>query len=308
MAFPETPHALDFGPPPSVGLDWYLAHGLGNDYLVTRGDAAWGPYDDVSRWIASPEAIRRVCHRTSGVGADGLIVVTTRDEPFELRGFNPDGSGFERSGNGLRIVASFLHRIGWIEHDPFRVEIGGDPITLQVHAIDADAGHFDVSVEMGRATLAVGEWGRGLRDLPEDLVALEAVPVTVGNPHLVVWAADAQIDEVGPVLSGSALFPDGVNLQVVRDLDDHGMAIEIWERGVGRTSASGTSACAVAVSAVATERLAPGPIEVRMPGGTLHVTVGPDLDVTLRGPVQAVAEGRLDPGFARSLAGSGAGG
>jgi diaminopimelate epimerase len=79
--------------------------------------------------------------------------------------------------------------------------------------------------------------------------------------------------------------------------------IEIWERGVGRTSASGSSACASAVAAVATGRLRPGRIRVRMAGGTLDVTVTPEYDVILRGPVQAVAEGRLDPGFARSLRG-----
>jgi len=79
------------------------------------------------------------------------------------------------------------------------------------------------------------------------------------------------------------------------------LRIAIWERGVGKTSASGTSSCAVAAAAVHEGRVEPGEILVLMEGGSLRVTVTPELDITLRGPVQEVARGVLTPGFLEFL-------
>jgi len=290
-------------PRPSLGLTWYRAHGLGNDYLVARGDAAWGPYDDIARWTASPLAVQRVCDRHLGLGADGIMVVTTRDEPFALRAFNPDGGEFERSGNGLRIVASYLHRLGWVADEPFQVRIAGDVVTMQVHFADPDTGLYDVSVEMGRATVGPAAVALSPELLATELAALDMVPVSVGNPHAVVWDEGADIDEVGAALAASHAFAKGTNVQVARVLAEGEIAIDIWERGVGRTSASGSSSCAAAVAAVQSGRIAPGPVRVRMAGGTLQVTVDPTLEVLLRGPVQAVTSGELDRGFALSLPG-----
>jgi len=291
---------MDFGPRPTLALDWYRAHGLGNDYLVAAGDAALEASDDV-RWAAEVEAVRRVCDRNLGVGADGIMVVVTAEEPFELRAFNPDGGEFERSGNGLRIVASWLHRLGWVGEAPFRVRIAGDLVTMRVHGADADAGLWDVSVEMGRARVGPEAVELQPAALASPLGALDLVPVSVGNPHAVVWDAGADIDEVGAALATSAAFANGTNVQVARISGPREIEIDIWERGVGRTSASGSSSCAAAVAAVASGRLTPGPIRVGMAGGELRVEVGPDHDVVLRGPVQAIAAGRLDSGFARAL-------
>lgn len=290
---------MDYGPRPRVGLDWYRAHGLGNDYLVARGGAA---LDDTEPWwTAGIPEVRRVCDRNLGVGADGIMVVVSASEPFELRAFNPDGSEFERSGNGLRIVASWLHRTGRVGLEPFRVRIAGDLVRMRVHGHDAGTGVHDVTVEMGRATVGPGAVGLAPERLAPALATLDLVPVSVGNPHAVVWDEDADIDEVGPALAASSAFADGTNVQVARIAGPASVEIDIWERGVGRTSASGSSSCAAAVAAVRSGRLAAGEIEVRMAGGRLRVGVDDDLDVLLRGPTQAIATGRLDEGFASGL-------
>jgi diaminopimelate epimerase len=75
----------------------------------------------------------------------------------------------------------------------------------------------------------------------------------------------------------------------------------IWERGVGVTSASGTSACAVAVAAVQSSRANPGEFQIQMQGGSLQVSVDAEFGVTLRGPVQEVFQGRLTQGFLASI-------
>jgi diaminopimelate epimerase len=290
---------MDYGPRPRVGLDWYRAHGLGNDYLVAVGGSALDAGE--AGWEAGIPQVRLVCDRQLGVGADGIMVVVGRTEPFGLRAFNPDGSEFERSGNGLRIVASWLHRAGWVGLAPFQVRIAGDLVTMQTHEHDRDSGRYDVTVEMGRAR--VGPAGVGLDSalLSPALAALDHVPVCVGNPHVVVWDEGADIDEVGPALAGSDAFSAGTNVQVARVTGAAAIEIDIWERGVGRTTASGSSSCAAAVAAVSSGRIPAGDIDVAMSGGRLHVAVDERLNVRLRGPVQAIASGRLDEGFAAGL-------
>jgi diaminopimelate epimerase len=300
--------ARDYGPRPRVGRGWYKAHGLGNDYLV---------FEQGEAWPADPQKIARVCHRWEGVGGDGIVVLMAGrgSDRFPLRMFNPDGSEFERSGNGLRVLAAYLHHRGLVREEPFEVSCGGDRIRLHVHRFD-EAGGYDVEVGMGRAR--VGEAAVELRDgalangglALADGRAVPLVPVSVGNPHAVVFEdvlgdpfLPATLDRIGPALATHAAFAHGTNVQLVRARPPAALDILIWERGVGPTTASGTSACATAVAAVSTGRLPPGEVEVRMQGGSFRVRVSRDLDVVLRGPVQGVTTGDLTDGFLRSLAG-----
>lgn len=294
---------------PGVGRAFYKGHGLGNDYLVLEEGTAWR---------ATTAAVPRVCHRWEGVGADGIVVVLRgAGVPIRLRMFNPDGSEFERSGNGLRIVASHLFRTGRVGAEPFAVEVGGDRVRMQVHGADG-RGEYDISVEMGRARTgpdavdAVPDLEVGEGRLEVDGVgSLLGTLVSVGNPHCVVFG-DAEpwrnldratLDRLGPLLTAHPAFGRGVNVQLARILATDRIEFLVWERGVGHTTASGTSACAVAVAAVASGRLPPGDKTLVMEGGTLRVRVGDDLEVTLRGPVRAVCEGELDAGFVRVLGG-----
>jgi diaminopimelate epimerase len=294
-----------YGPRPGGGRAFYKGHGLGNDYLVVEAGGDW---------TVDVAGARAVCHRWEGPGSDGVVVLLGRDEPFPLRMFNPDGSEFERSGNGLRILASYLHRAGLVAEAPFEVRVGGDRVGMQVHGVDR--GEYDVSVAMGRARVGAEAVeldparvdDEGSLRLP-GTGPLTAVPVSVGNPHCVVWGDPdpfaslerAVLDRVGPVVAPHAAFARGVNVQLARVLAPDRLEALVWERGVGHTSASGTSACAVAVSAVASGRVPAGEKRVEMEGGSLTVTVTPALEVTLRGPVRAVCDGELDPGFAARL-------
>ena len=283
--------------PPRLDALFYKAHGLGNDYLV---------FEQGNAWQATPAAVRAVCDPHHGVGSDGIVVLLTdRSEGlFRLRMFNPDGSEFERSGNGLRVLASYLERSGLVRPaDPegFAVEVGGSRVRMVVHgAVD---GAYDISVEMGRARVgpeaveldptALDADGRLAGPRGE---ALHVVPVSVGNPHMVVLV-DAPtpelLAEIGPFLVAHRALARGANVQLAHVADVSACDALIWERGVGPTSASGTSACAVAVALVGQGRLTAGAVEVRMPGGAMTVTVDESLDVTLRGPVQEVCTGSL---------------
>ncbi len=271
---------------------FYKAHGLGNDYVV---------FEEGSDWAATPKNVARVCDPHRGIGSDGIVVLLAdrSGDIFRLRMFNPDGGEFERSGNGLRVLGSFLARRG--EHAPYTVHVGGDEVILSVHG-DLSPTH-DISAEMGRARTgpeAVGLdptcFGNdGLLQGPRG-ESLEVVPVSIGNPHLVVLTSDVteeRLAEVGPFLSSHPALAHGANAQLAECVGERRCRALIWERGVGRTSASGTSACAVAVAMVVSGRMQPGGIVVEMPGGELSIRVSEELDVVLRGPVEAVCEGVL---------------
>jgi len=289
---------------PSAGLHFYKAHGLGNDYLVfEEGDA----------WALEPAAVARVCDRWRGPGGDGIVVLLddASGGRFRLRMFNPDGSEFERSGNGLRILASHLARTGRVDSEPFQVEVGGDRIEMTVH--DRSGPYYDVSVEMGRAQVGpeAVEMDPGALDAHgrlagPDGVPLSLVPVSVGNPHLVVWVDDPSTEELhrlGPFLTAHPALAHGANVQLAAPDGPHACRALIWERGVGPTSASGTSSCAVAVAAVHRRLVEPGSVEIRMEGGELDVSVTAGMDVVLRGPVEEVCEGTLTAPWARTLRG-----
>jgi len=284
-----------------AGAKFFKAHGLGNDYLVFREGVSWS---------VDAESIRSVCERTTGVGADGIVVLLGEDErplePFRLRMFNPDGSEFERSGNGLRILGAFLSVHGWVGDNSFRVQVGGDEVVLRMEGA-LPGGLLDVSVEMGLTRHGPGAIGLQSSALEADgSLTLESagrvpiVPVSVGNPHAVVFGeemSDERLAQIGPELATHKAFAAGTNVQLAEVVSDGLIRALIWERGVGVTTSSGTSSCAVASAAVFSGAVPPGEIEVRMPGGSMWVTVDRDFSVTLRGPVQPVCFGRLDAGF-----------
>jgi len=281
-------------PRPTLGSAFYKAHGLGNDYLVFKTG---------SDWVPTVQAVSVVCHRTRGIGSDGIVVLDADSgpDPFLARMFNPDGSEFERSGNGLRILASYLSREGMVDEAPFHVDVAGQTVEMIVHS--TTRGIHDVSVDMGRAR--TGPHAIGLApdaldsngQLPgPDGRPLDVVPVWVGNPHVVVLGttmSDEVFEAIGPWLATHKAIAHGTNVQLARGMGEGRMFARIWERGVGPTSASGTSACAVATASVERELQPPGLVHVETAGGVLQVGVAPDLAITLRGPVAEVAEGRL---------------
>jgi len=225
--------------------------------------------------------------------------------------FNPDGSEFERSGNGLRIYAAYLASRGEIDGAPFEVEVGGEQVEMLVHGSPRE-GEYDVSVDMGRASLDPADVGfredaldkkDGIA-LPVGRAAIQTV--SVGNPHCVVLQtdlSDTALSRLGPALATSPAFSAGTNVQLAWPEDDRTLRIRIWERGVGPTRASGTSSCAAAAAAVSRGLLPAGPLEVVMDGGRLQVTVTEQLEIVLRGPVREVGTGTLGGGFLEFLTG-----
>jgi diaminopimelate epimerase len=161
---------------------------------------------------------------------------------------NPDGSHAEMSGNGTRIAAAWL------------MSRTGSSV-VRVHV-----GELTVAVRQVAAGLYEAELGAVEVSAPEVVAGVELTPVSVGNPHAVVVGDPERIGELGPLLETDPRFPERTNVQVVR-VDRAGeVTARVWERGVGETSASGTSAVAVAATTHGS-----GEVLVHFPGGDLTV-------------------------------------
>lgn len=179
---------------------------------------------------------------------------------------NPDGSRAEMSGNGTRIAAAWLmSRTGSVTA---RVHVG----TRTVAVRQTDDGLYESelgSVEVGA---------------PEVVDGIELVAVSVGNPHAVVIGDPSRITEIGPRLETHPRFPERTNVQVARVERPGEVVARVWERGVGETSASGSSAVAVAAATHCD-----GEVVVHFPGGDLRVRLA-EGEAWLTGPAEPLPE------------------
>jgi diaminopimelate epimerase len=270
-------------------------HGLGNDYIVINGADLPAPL--------TPQQIEKICDRNWGVGSDGILLLVPgwAGADFGLRIFNPDGSEAEKSGNGLRIFAKYLHDHGHAPRPTFTVDTMGGRVECQCHVVDGRVN--EVTVEMGRCTFVAPEIPmngpeREVVKVPLQVgdESLLVTAVSVGNPHCVVFTDrldEKEVRRLGPLIENHPAFPNRTNVQFARVASRSEVDMLIWERGAGWTLASGSSSSAVACSAVKNGLCDHGRVTVRMPGGTLHIDVRPDWSIRLKGPVEEVFTGTL---------------
>lgn len=273
-------------------MRFWKYHGLGNDYLVMHPD-------DLSQEL-TPAQIRLICHQHYGIGSDGLLIgpFATEKSTFKLRLFNPDGGEFEKSGNGLRIFVRYLWDMGLVRDKPVTILTPGGIVTAQVH----ENGRR-ITVEMGQVSFHsrdIPVAGPPREVLQESIVVqgreFRFCAATIGNPHCVILCDDISRElacSIGPHIETAPRFPNRTNVQFLKVLDRATIQIEIWERGVGYTLASGSSSSAAA--AVAHKLgLCDAHITVKMPGGKLDIQIDPDYAITMTGAVTKICEGQFD--------------
>ena len=187
--------------------------------------------------------------RSLAAGVDGVLEVVSAEADWaDVVIWNPDGSMAEMSGNGTRIVAAWLHARSGASQ--VRVRVGPRVIAARVlerGEIEQDLGE----VEVGKSEIVDG---------------IELIPVSVGNPHAVVGGDPSEIGRLGPLLESHPRFPERTNVQVARVDGPGEVTARVWERGVGETASSGTSAVAVAAATHGD-----GDVVVHFPGGDLRV-------------------------------------
>ena len=277
----------------TVPIAFAKFHGLANDFIVTnvRG---------LPR--AVPSLARAICHRHTGVGADGLVVVhPPRIKPHDawVQFFNADGSEAEISGNGIRCAAAFLIASGHSKHS-LRIETAAGVKSL--HLMKAEEGKWIFRVGMGTPTrdprkipFKAGKPARPIVAFPLP-TQRGVVPVTVtsmGNPHCTVFVSDfADLDwrAQGREIECNLLFPNRTNVEFVKVISRKEIEVRFWERGVGETMSSGTGSCAAVVACVLNRRTG-HQVRVVTPAGSLQVAWPAKGNVILTGPVELVARG-----------------
>jgi diaminopimelate epimerase len=256
-------------------------HGLGNDFILLPA------VPDSMEPAAMAAWVRALCDRHRGIGADGVIYAAPPSDPaaYDIRFvyWNADGSTAEMCGNGIRCFTRYLHVHHQLLPTPaardvlhagqlLRIETGRGLVRCQLDP-QQDG---QVCVEMGPPVLS---WS----DIPfcadESTVEVNGLripltPVSMGNPHAVVFQADfsAPLDPAvyGPALEVHPAFPAKVNVSFVTVENRNTLHAVVWERGCGFTQACGTGACAIAVAAQL-RGLADPAVDVWLPGGALRI-------------------------------------
>lgn len=256
-------------------------HGLGNDYLYV--------YGEVPESIA--EISQKLSERHFGAGSDGMIYISKSDiADFKMRIFNADGSEAKMCGNGIRCVGKFVYDKGYTDKKLLSIETlsGVKYLTLQV----VNGKVKTVTVDMGEAK------AEKTVNLTVDGETVSLIPVSVGNPHAVIFVDDietAPLTTLGPKIEHHPDFPDGVNVEFVEVLGDDKLRMRVWERGSGVTMACGTGACASVMAAITAKHCRyDETVSVVLDGGQLKIQITSDNSVQMTGPAETVYEGETD--------------
>lgn len=269
-------------------LRFLKMHGLGNDFVMID---ARGRVDPVT-----PALARLIGDRHFGIGFDQLALIRdAQGVAAAVDYWNADGSLSDACGNATRCVARLIMD-----------ETGDTALTLRTGRGDLmcqDAGTGLVRVNMGQPQL---DW----QDVPLDRdvdtlnLPLDGAPVAtgMGNPHCSYFVEDTDaidLAEIGAATENNELFPERTNVQLAQVLDRQNIRVRVWERGVGKTLASGSSACAVTVAAVR-KGLSDRKVAIHLDGGVLEIDWRED-GVWMTGPTMLVASGELSPEFLASV-------
>ncbi|MCZ6543794.1 MAG: diaminopimelate epimerase [Planctomycetota bacterium] len=274
-------------------------HGIGNDYIYVNGS---------EESVNDPAALARaMADRHMGVGGDGLILILPSQNGVEadlrMRMFNADGTESAMCGNGIRCVCKYAHDHGLSKAQPMRIQTGTGVLTLE-YTIGGDGTVDQVTVDMGEPILLLAEVPVDRRHLAGgdgpiyrisvDEQTFEAVFVSIGNPHAVIYVDDVEVvdlQRLGPKLETHPAFPNRMNVHFVRVADPNEVFMRTWERGSGTTLACGSGACAVCVAGVITGRT-DRRLLAHLPGGDLDIRWDERTNhVFMTGPAEEVFTG-----------------
>lgn len=263
-------------------------HGAGNDFiLISTMETALSP---------STETIADWCHRRTGIGSDGLILLRPPQAGghFYMQFFNPDGREASMCGNGARCAARLASDL---------------QIAPSMMTIETAAGRLEAEVLPDRGNVRLQlpppTGCQSDRQLTlEDGSVLRYAFANTGVPHVVIPVERDALDDIPLAHLGAAIryhhhfAPEGTNVNVIAITAPDTLHIRTYERGVeAETLACGTGISASAVMAVLCGSVV-SPVRVRTAGGdllTVDVTVhnGVPGPITLTGPAVYVFSGTL---------------
>jgi diaminopimelate epimerase len=255
-------------------IPFVKATACGNDFLII--DFVHSPGDVHS-------FSRRICDRHNGIGADGVEwVLPANDADLRVRLLNADGSEAEISGNGTRCVAAWYCAEN--NRDSVVIRTGAGLKVCNLTAREGTTFEF-------RSSMGAPEVGDPF-SIELNSGEVSGVPVSMGNPHYVVFVAEFEPgwQAAAKQISTHRDFEQGTNVEFVRVRSANEIEVRFCERGVGETMSSGTGSCAAAVAAIRTGRVS-SPVRVHAPGGMQ--TVEWNGEVFLYGPATLLCRGEF---------------
>lgn len=277
-------------------MQFTKAHGTGNDFVVL--------IDLEDEIDLTDHAVRELCDRHTGIGADGVIRIgAPRDGGDAFMDYrNADGSVVEMCGNGVRVVAKVVVDRGLVMPWEDIIEVDTRAGVKPVRIARGDDGHVStVTVDMGPPTADPAAIPTTIDDVDDFRIDVVDGFVWsargIGNPHVITMVDDvltAPVDTVGPAVEVHPLFPKGTNVEFAHVADRGNVNLRVWERGVGETQACGTGACAT-MAMLHDRGLVDDDVDIRVPGGTLRVRYRPDEhpSVFMTGPAEETFRGEL---------------
>jgi len=277
-------------------------HGAGNDFVVVDGRKLKRDWSKMAITLLD---------RHWGIGADSLIILLpSKKADFGMRTWDTDGSESETCGNGLRCVARYILEKGIIAADTEEVTIE-TLLTINRVKLEREGGKVvSFRANMGQPRLTADQIpvnvkaGKGVADEVKGMITykekiggreLTLNMVSMGNPHAVYFSdkpvADFPLAKIGPMVENLPIFPNRVNFEVARVLDNTHIEARVWERGVGETLACGSGTGAITVSSKL-RGYTGSEVDIKLPGGVISAEWNGSREVVQWGPAVVVYEGK----------------
>lgn len=270
--------------------------GIGNDYVYVNC---------FEETVADPERVSEIISdRHFGIGADGLVLIMPSDKAdFRMRMFNADGSEGNMCGNATRCIGKFVYDNHLTDKTSITLETRSGIKKLTLYPENGKI--KTVLVDMGKAVLKPADIPMNVsgdtfinKPITVDGKEVFITAVSMGNPHAVTYVDDVdslELEKIGPSFENHPLFPERVNTEFIKILDESTMQMRVWERGSGETWACGTGACAATAASVLNGYFPHDKeITVKLRGGDLFITYKSDGTVLMRGPAETVFTGEID--------------
>lgn len=270
--------------------------GIGNDYVYVNC---------FEETVADPERVSKIISdRHFGIGADGLVLIMPSDKAdFRMRMFNADGSEGNMCGNATRCIGKFVYDNHLTDKTSITLETRSGIKKLTLYPENSKV--KTVLVDMGKAVLKPADIPMNVsgdtfinKPITVDGKEVFITAVSMGNPHAVTYVDDVdslELEKIGPSFENHPLFPERVNTEFIKILDESTMQMRVWERGSGETWACGTGACAATAASVLNGYFPHDKeITVKLRGGDLFITYKSDGTVLMRGPAETVFTGEID--------------
>ena len=279
-------------------LKFTKMHGIGNDYIYINA---------IAQKIDDPNTLAiKLSDRHFSIGGDGVILICESDvADAKMRMFNADGSEGMMCGNGVRCVGKYVYDnlLEDKSRDTITIETLSGIKTLKITAVDGKAELLEV--DMGKAELKAEKIPVFFENCDEVIAQTLNVNgvdhivtcVSMGNPHCVTFVSDVDsldLEKIGPHFENHEAFPQRINTEFVKVIDENTLQMRVWERGSGETWACGTGACATVVAAVENGYCKKGEdVTVHLRGGDLIINYT-DERVLMTGPATKVFDGEIE--------------